>query len=181
VCSLKALIAERHPSYETIVVSLEKFANLFKWFGPMFPTSGERFLDGMLDVVSNDWFHGDTSKDEAQTLLTLYEKQHKHVENAFLVRFSYNEPITKNPFNMSKISKAGSIVHQRIYYEPETGEHFITVKDKGESSRLASKEGVVGLIRSIMTQSKLLKTVVPRTKYHEIFHRHAEDMGYLDE
>jgi len=178
---LKSILAEKHPSYDNLIVSLEKFAAIFKWFGPMFSTNGDRFIEVMLNIVKEDWFHGDTTKDEAQALLSNFEKSHKHVENAFLVRFSTTDPIAKNPFNISKISKAGSIVHQRVYYDFDTGEHYITVKEKGESSRFASKEGIVGLIRLIMTQTKLLKIIVPRTKYHEIFNRQSHDEGYLDD
>jgi serine/threonine protein kinase len=178
---LKAIVSEKHPSYDMLVVLLEKFAAIFKWFGPMFPSNGDRFFDSMLNIVKEDWFHGDTSKDEAQALLSNFEKQHKHVENAFLVRFSTTDPITKNPFNISKISKAGSLVHQRVYFDAETNEHYITVKEKGESTRFASKEGIVGLIKLIMSNTKLLKIVVPRNKYHEIFNRQAHDEGYLDD
>ena len=55
------------------------------------------------------------------------------------------------------------------------------MKEKGESSRFASKEGIIGLVNTIMQQTKLLKIIVPRTKYTDIFNRHAQDMGYLDD
>lgn len=133
----------------------------------------------VLDVVASEWFHGEMSKEEATTLLTLYSKQHKNSENAFLVRLSLSEPIEKNPFTVSKISKAGAVVHQRVYFDVKSGEHFVTVKEKGESTRLASTEGIVALVK-LMTGAKMVKAPVQRTRFLHIFSRRADDMGYLD-
>src|SRR5690606_22709061 len=51
--------------------------------------------------------------------------------------------------------KAGAIVHQRVYYDAKSGEHYVTIKEKGESGRLASTNGIIGLVKVCPARSRL--------------------------
>jgi len=61
-------------------------------------------------LLKKKWFHGDISREEANDLLT----KKKRKAGTFLVRLSISDPI-ESPFTISKLTKGGKVVHQRIY------------------------------------------------------------------
>jgi len=175
---LKALMSENIPNVKDDCVTLERFALNTKWFGALQRPDGKTILDEMLDIVSHPWFHGDINKQEAQNLLTTYNKN-KRRSNTFLVRLSTSDSIYQNPFTISKLNKELKTVHQRVYLED--GEYFITVKEHGKSTKISSKHGLIDLIDSMEKQNRLrLGETPPRTKYQDIFTKGGEDLGYID-
>jgi len=134
----------------------------------------------MLEIICHPWFHGDIDKDEAKDLLTTHKpKEGKAKALLYLVRLSTSEPVDKNPFTISKWTKEDKIVHQRIQYEEESNECYITVIEKGEQKRMGSTLGLVDLIRTI-TDKGLVGEAAPRRKYQVIFTKRTEDLGYSD-
>eukprot|EP01125_Pyxidicula_operculata_P011861 TRINITY_DN387_c4_g1_i1.p1 TRINITY_DN387_c4_g1~~TRINITY_DN387_c4_g1_i1.p1 ORF type:complete len:547 (+),score=161.28 TRINITY_DN387_c4_g1_i1:95-1735(+) len=159
-------------------ISLERFALITKWFGDLVRSDNRTILDEIFDVISQSWFHGDISKQEAQNLLNTVDSTKKR-SNIYLVRLSTSEPIHENPFTITKLNKELKIVHQRIYLE--NGELFVTVKEGGKSKKIGTTQGLVHLIK-LMEEPKLLRAgrTLPRTKYEDIFNQGGDDMGYLD-
>jgi len=132
----------------------------------------------MLEIISLPWFHGDIDKDEAKDLLTTHKpKEGKSKALVYLVRLSTSEPVDKNPFTISKWTKEGKIVHQRIQYEEDTKEYYVTIKEKGETKRIGSTKGLCDFI-SLITEKGLVDDPAPRTKYQVIFTKQTEDLGY---
>lgn len=54
---------------ERDMVSIEQFGNILKWFGPFGGEGTENFLQKMLSLFRQRWFHGDISLSTAQTRL----------------------------------------------------------------------------------------------------------------
>jgi len=160
-------------------VTLERFALLPKWFGPLLRAQEKKtILDTMLEIISHPWFHGDIDKDEAKDLLTTHKpKEGKSKALLYLVRLSTSEPVDKNPFTISKWTKDEKIVHQRILFEDETNELYLSVLEKGEQKRIGSQKGLIDLI-SIITEKGLVGEPAPRRKYQVIFTKRTEDLGY---
>jgi serine/threonine protein kinase len=95
------------------VVSMEKWGKILAWFGPLVDLkNGVIILDKIRVLLQNNWFHGDISTKEAENRLIAKGP------GAFLIRFSTSAPGT---YTMSKVSRDGSINHQRILYQPGAG------------------------------------------------------------
>jgi len=163
---------------EDDIFELDRFAKISKWFGPLLRNGDKTVLDEFLQVLSQPWFHGDISKDEAQNLLCSVDK--KRI-NSYIVRLSTSEPIHENPFTVTKLSKELKILHQRIYLD-NAGTLFVLVKEGGKSKRIGSNTGLVDLVRA-MEEAKMLRSgsTVPRAKYEHIFSQNSQDMGYIED
>eukprot|EP01119_Soliformovum_irregulare_P013794 TRINITY_DN3709_c0_g3_i1.p1 TRINITY_DN3709_c0_g3~~TRINITY_DN3709_c0_g3_i1.p1 ORF type:complete len:379 (+),score=154.67 TRINITY_DN3709_c0_g3_i1:972-2108(+) len=86
-------------------VSLQNFANCFECFGPI--TTGTELLENIDAVVSQPYFHGNISKENADTLLRRCN------EGSYLVRFSSSSPgIFTLSFLLNK-----KVSHMRIQHE----------------------------------------------------------------
>jgi len=124
---LKAILAEESKtqgiattatdSDESLVVNIEKFGNILKWFGPLvqspFPPDGLSILTKIRLLLMEPWFHGDISTTESENRLL------KKPEGTFLVRFSTSSP---GCYTISKIApKDLSIKHQKIQHKAGTG------------------------------------------------------------
>jgi len=132
----------------------------------------------MLEIISHPWFHGDIDKDEAKDLLvTQKPKEGKSKALLYCVRLSTSDPVDKNPFTISKWTKENKIVHQRIQFEEETNELYISVLEKGEQKRIGSTKGLIDLI-AIITEKGIIDEPAPRRKYQVIFTKQTEDLGY---
>jgi len=90
-------------------VTLLRFSLILKWFGDL-KNNNSNIIDNIYHIVEKKWFHGDISREEANDLLT----KKKRKAGTFLVRLSISDPI-ESPFTISKLTKGGKVVHQRIY------------------------------------------------------------------
>lgn len=86
-------------------VSMEKFGELIKWFGPLFIGTQFVFLTRIAEITSYDWFHGDISQPQAEALIRA-----ANFSGTFLVRFS-SQP---GCFSVSQSTAQGTIEHRRI-------------------------------------------------------------------
>lgn len=91
------------------LVSMERFGKVLSWFGPLVDLHyGVIIMDKIRIMLSKKWFHGNiTTKDAEICLLS-------KGPGAYLVRFSTSSAGT---YTLSKVSRDGSINHQRIVYQ----------------------------------------------------------------
>jgi len=87
---LRKILCESTPNEH---VTLERFGTFLKWFGPL---KQGKILEKTKTLMQAPWFHGDIQRQDAETLLSAFPKGN------YLVRLSFNEPIAKTPFTISK-------------------------------------------------------------------------------
>lgn len=134
---LKAILAEESKnkvgeSEVDFVVTIEKFGNILKWFGPIVLSHGgidendTNLLHKIRQQLTEPWFHGDISTHESENMLL------NKPEGMFLVRFSTSSP---GCFTISKVSfREKAIKHQKIqhragsYFEIN-GQQYRTLRD----------------------------------------------------
>jgi len=132
------------------VVTLERFASILHWFGPIKIPGRLSWIERMFHLIREKWFHGDIDKQRSETVLGMQKK------NSFLVRFSSTDP-EKTPFTISKLTSNG-IVHQRLYAMTDFTGYFcyIQASKKDKSQILLSEKGDLSvLIKSLAKHQKL--------------------------
>jgi len=119
--------------------SRPKLARLSKEIPPLDEKPEERTLLGtMKRILEQSWFHGDISKENADSSLATNKIQENTgikffgnpigPQGDFLIRLSFFEPVEKHPFTITKVDKKGVIFHQRIFYDEEA--HLYKVLQK---------------------------------------------------
>jgi len=112
---LKAILADESKkgseNEDDSLVSLEKFGNILKWFGPLVNAQDtQNILVKIRNLMTEPWFHGDISTNESESRLL------NKNEGTFLVRFSTSTP---GCFTISKVSLSDSTIkHQKIQRLP---------------------------------------------------------------
>jgi len=173
--SLLAIVCDQMD--ENAIVNLEKFSLVLKWFGDLKTESN--IIDNIYNIVQHPWFHGFITREEATDILT----KKKRKPGSFLVRLSTSEPIESNPFTLSKLTKDGKVVHQRIYKLVEDNKELfsITVPDTEEK---ISADNLSKLIDIAIDKLKLKAGSIPRKKFGDIFKEKNDedhDEGYIEE
>jgi len=106
---LKALLADNDEE----TVSAEDLGKLLGYLGPLeIPNVANGFLDRIVDLLSEPWFHGAIPTSHTENLLRLQQP------GTFLIRFSNSQ---KNCYCISKVSKDKVIKHIVIPYKPGVG------------------------------------------------------------
>lgn len=113
---LKAVLAEEDQpravteiGTDDALVSMERFGKVLSWFGPLVDLHyGVIILDKIRIILSKKWFHGNITTQDAEICLL------SKGPGAYLVRFSTSAP---GMYTLSKVSRDGSINHQRILYQ----------------------------------------------------------------
>lgn len=92
---------------------IHKFGQLIGWMGPLeIPApEGAGFLDRLVDLLSQPWFHGLVSADGAANLIRVLPV------GSYLVRFSLRTP---GGFTMT-VNRPTGVVHWIIYNQPGQG------------------------------------------------------------
>eukprot|EP01128_Nolandella_sp_AFSM9_P008353 TRINITY_DN498_c0_g1_i2.p1 TRINITY_DN498_c0_g1~~TRINITY_DN498_c0_g1_i2.p1 ORF type:complete len:584 (-),score=112.98 TRINITY_DN498_c0_g1_i2:95-1846(-) len=95
------------------LVTIDRFANVLKWFGPMKQDKGVTVIDRIYTLLAQPWFFGDITLQDAEKKL----EPHKHKPGTFLLRLNRggSEAITKTPFTISRIAADGQSYHTRVY------------------------------------------------------------------
>jgi len=173
LCMRSLLTTEKDECY---FVNIERLGLFFKWFGSLVQNEDDGWIsvfDIMKDIVKREWFFGDIFKKDCESLLASFRSK----PGTFLVRLSLTEPeIT--PFTISKISKAGGIVHQRIYRRIGKKGYYIFIKRNGKSEKIKSPD-LSSLIENVSSKINL-KYVCPGRKYNEFF-VDGKFFGYLED
>jgi len=163
---LKAVLAEKSKdetkdaSEQT--VTLEKFGKVTGIYGPLIcPTDPTKnIVKKIFEIVQNDWFHGEISKDDAESVLT------KKPKGTFLVRLSEQGGC----FTISKMSQTNKINHQRINhkYEDEDDVYSISVHKKQATEKVLQKGSLKAFIQKVQKDLHL-ETALPGSPYRHLF------------
>jgi len=152
---LRALLVEKDE-----VISLERFSLFSKWFHPI---SQPNILLRISEIMKYDWFHGDLSREDSQTILKTKKK------GCFLVRLSTTEP-EHAPFVISKAGSKSEVQHQRIYVNEHSNGFYVNTKDKkGRLLKLEVNGTVVDLFKNKKIVKELrLASACPGSKFFQI-------------
>uniref|UniRef100_A0A6B2KZJ3 Protein kinase domain-containing protein n=1 Tax=Arcella intermedia TaxID=1963864 RepID=A0A6B2KZJ3_9EUKA len=161
----------------------------------------ERTLLGTLRrILEQQWFHGDISKEDADSTLATsrVEESKGNVSDImrdkifgpgggpagdFLIRLSFSEPVEKHPFTITKVDKRGVIFHQRIFYEEESKLYkvYLKINNIPEVSS-DSLHGLVKQLTELQAVRRPCKRLNYARKYDDIFQqKEVHDKGYLDQ
>merc|ERR1712137_929037 len=86
-------------------VSMEQFARILEWFGPMNDLT--EFLVNIEGLLKRPWFHGEISSSDAEKKLTDEPK------GTFLVRFSARDP---GCYAISVVGSKNAMKHYRVHH-----------------------------------------------------------------
>eukprot|EP01127_Copromyxa_protea_P001311 TRINITY_DN11335_c0_g1_i1.p1 TRINITY_DN11335_c0_g1~~TRINITY_DN11335_c0_g1_i1.p1 ORF type:complete len:562 (-),score=141.00 TRINITY_DN11335_c0_g1_i1:40-1542(-) len=116
-------------------MSLENFAKLLKWFGPLKQGEMYSILEIIYETVRQPWFFGELSREEAETRLDPYKASPGH----YLVRLNSgsSSAIETCPYTISRVQDVDQIVHTRIQ-PSKNGGFFVkigTTTHRGPSLR----------------------------------------------
>jgi len=150
------------PDSQEETVTLDRFGNFLKWFGPCKSKAGS-ILARLSNLLKYKWFHGDLTRENSETRLNEFGK------GTFLVRLSSTEPIERAPFTISKVHKTGEINHQRVYAKTEDGLGYFThVKYKNGTKKVEADGGIENLLLKVLKDLSLRKEC-PGWPYSNLF------------
>jgi serine/threonine protein kinase len=158
---------------DKLVVQLEQFGFLFKWFGPML-TPTWNILQRLTGAMKNDWFHGDMERQNCETMLAGFT----HAPGTFLVRLSTTEPIEKTPFSISKVTRDGTVSHQRVNVKDSGSSYYVSLKRKDGSLKDII---VAGGVENLVNENKSmlgLENACPGSAYSALFKDATPKGGY---
>jgi len=173
---LKKIVAEPNPlstanANDPFLVSLEKFAQVINWFGPLEVNhKNYSIVDKMEAVMEKEYFFGDISKERAEDLLAAEPK------GTFLVRASITQP--DKPFTISKVSKKGKINHQRISKEKDGSLTVNIVYPDGKEKKETQQDGALEKFVKKLTKELFLEKHCPGSPYRALFVKSSVE-GYL--
>jgi serine/threonine protein kinase len=175
---LKAILGEKSKDptmHDQWIVTLDRFGKVCDLFGPVLaapPKRSSNILQNVHDVLRTEWFHGEISREEAESRLTGV------VPGTYLVRLSTT---SGNCFTISKMSKSGKINHQRIKYSHADG-FSITVQSPkgGKGGQTVTSQGSLSLERFIakIANDLYLKRPLPGP-FRSLFVKNTALDGYL--
>jgi len=154
-----------HDDLEKKDMSLENFAKLLKWFGPV-KQGGDmtNVLEIIWETVRKPWFFGVLSREESETRLDPYKAAAGH----YLVRLNAggSSPIEACPYTISRVTNdtAEPIVHTRIQ-PSKTGGYFVKVGAK--TYKAASLRELIDAIE--VSGATECSTVCPGHPFSNIF------------
>jgi len=105
-------------------MSLDNFAKLLKWFGPL-KQGLDNILEVIVDTLRNPWFFGILSREEAESRLDPYKTQ----PGFYLVRLNAgtSSPIETCPYTISRVTdESNPMVHTRIQ-PSKNGGYFVKI------------------------------------------------------
>jgi len=155
---LKSMLATT-PEEGPLEATLERFGHFLGWFGPL----SEGYLERLRKTMVEEWFHGDITKNEAESVLLSWKKK-----GSFLVRVSVTDPFA-NPYTLSMLN--GKLVEHLRIGAMKTGDtfgYYTNIKIKGQLQRLESEGGVENLVKRMIKHLEL-KTACLGSKYQSLF------------
>ncbi|ELR17884.1 SH2 domain containing protein [Acanthamoeba castellanii str. Neff] len=148
-------------AYTQDIVTIERFGEILDWFGPIvYRRRGSPscfILDEMKSLLEKQWFFGDVSAQEAQSLLG-------KERGCFLVRFTSN-PKYPGCFTVSRISASGQPSHIRIIKK----DNRVSVADDKDF------ESLTQLVEQLGPVLRLEKPCPKPSKYWVIFKSGQEE------
>jgi len=143
-------------------------------------------LGNIKRILEQTWFHGDITKEDADSTLATNKTVEGHKifgsHGDFLVRASFSEPVEQHPFTITKVTKKGAIFHYRIFYNES--EHRYTIFTKTDEFKEVSADSLISLVKQLL-DLKIVTQPCKRwnyaRKYADIFEKKlSEDHGYVE-
>jgi len=143
-------------------------------------------LGSIKRILEQTWFHGDISKEDADSTLATNKNIEGHkmfgAHGDFLIRASFSEPVEEHPFTLTKVNKQGAIFHYRILYDESDGKYSILTKKEQQPE--ITGDSLINLVKQLLDQ-KIVNQPCKRwnyaRKYSDIFEKKlSEDHGYVD-
>eukprot|EP01118_Nematostelium_gracile_P000928 TRINITY_DN1091_c0_g1_i1.p1 TRINITY_DN1091_c0_g1~~TRINITY_DN1091_c0_g1_i1.p1 ORF type:complete len:533 (-),score=127.27 TRINITY_DN1091_c0_g1_i1:144-1694(-) len=171
VLCLRKIVADQNKdphAKEPFQVTLENFAHVLDWFGPL--RKDASLLEKIKSAMQKDWFHGNITRDVAEDLLS------GQPNGTFLVRTSTTEKAY--PFTISKVNKKGKINHQRIHRNKD-GFFELTIKFSDTKVKtIVSKDDLLVPFIKLCSSDLSLEKHCPGSIYKSIFIEKKTE-GYL--
>jgi len=170
-----------------------KIARLSKEIAPDERPEERTLLGTLKRILEQTWFHGDITKENADSSLATNKIQESSglklfgnqlgPQGDFLIRLSFSEPVEKHPFTITKVDKKGVIFHQRIFFDEEARLYKVFTKNPSLPEIVA--DSLVSLVKAL-TDAQLVHKPCKRwnyaRKYDDIFQqKELHDKGYLDQ
>eukprot|EP01130_Rhizamoeba_saxonica_P015565 TRINITY_DN7026_c0_g1_i1.p1 TRINITY_DN7026_c0_g1~~TRINITY_DN7026_c0_g1_i1.p1 ORF type:complete len:315 (+),score=76.27 TRINITY_DN7026_c0_g1_i1:569-1513(+) len=160
---LEAILSENHE------VTMEKFGVFLDWFG----NCDTELLNTFLDVMKQEWFHGDLDRNDTEAKLSDFDTK----KGTFLVRFSSRGTKT-TPFTISKVDRKGTIIHMRVRRGGRGG-YKLSFKKHGKVNSI-TQPTLPALIASAKSSVGLSKPC-PGRSFAKIFHKKVGTYDIDDE
>lgn len=178
---LRMLLAKGPEPDDKLEISLESYGQMVKWFvvplllppspaltasrfGPL-TFQGGNILTRMKGTMNNAWFFGDVERQVCEAHLA----GNAGAPGTFLVRLSTTEPIEKNPFTISKVTREGSVQHQRVSSLPNGKGFYVSVKRRdGTVKNIEGSGGIEDLIAKCK-EGLGLEAPLLGSKFQQIF------------
>jgi len=162
--ALERLLAEKHELMQNQIVNIEKFENILTWIGGLQAPGRKPWLDRIILLLSQKYFHGPIDRVACELAL-----QREKKKGAYMVRFSTTEP-SKTPFTISKLldPKKGVVNHQRVYYSKADG-LYVIIKDKKGEKKVAVKGEISELVDKIRKELDLTNPDCGQSPYADLF------------
>jgi len=162
--ALERLLATKHELMQHQIVNIERFQEILTWLGALNAPNRKPWLDRMILLLSQKYFHGPIDRVACELAL-----QREKKKGSYMVRFSTTEP-AKTPFTISKLvdSKKGVVNHQRVYYSKADG-LFVIIKDKKGEKKVAVKGELSELIDKIRKELDLTNPDCGQSPFADLF------------
>jgi len=144
-------------------------------------------LGSIKRILEHTWFHGDITKEDADSTLATNRTIEGHKifgsHGDFLIRASFSEPVEQHPFTITKVNKKGAIFHHRIFYNE--AENRYSIHTKTDQASEVSGDSLISLVKQLI-DLKIVSQPCKRwnyaRKYADIFEKKisSEDHGYVD-
>jgi len=160
---MRRMLTTKHPdttlSVRPDIIELDMFGVFMSTFGQLL--KGSDLITVVCDIAKNKWYHGDISRETAETLLKTTSPGY------FLVRMS----TTSTGFTISKISKSGALAHQRLELH---GGKF------GDGKKIFGEMTLPDFINKYAAELYLI-TACPGSRFEELFSEDAISVnsGYI--
>jgi serine/threonine protein kinase len=141
---LRAILAIEKDD-QSDVVTIERFGTFLDWFGPL----DNKILERLLNAMKEDWFHGDITREEAESKLSDFMDS----KGTFMIRLSTNQH--DYPFTLSMVSKSQDLLHLRIKRTKERKLKLL-VKKQGKTIKLeeSSLDSLVNAAKPVLGLGK---------------------------
>jgi len=148
----KKLLTESS-SKEEVLVDIERFSHVLKWFGPLRVDTQLTLADRVEAVMREPWYFGDLGTIEAQDKVELYKEE----PGTFLVRLNLGggAKMEEAPFTITSSTSKGSF-HTRCYIRDKSG--FIVQLKRGDAKvKIATKSPFIeDLIRELKSKEPMV-------------------------
>jgi serine/threonine protein kinase len=135
------------------VVTMDRFGQFLEWFGPL----DNKMIERLYKIMVEDWFHGDITREEAESKLG------EDTKGAFMIRLSSNQ--RDYPFTLSMV-KGHDLLHLRIKRTKDRKLKLL-VRKHGDTVKIEETE-LCTLVNNVKSVLGLVKPVKGR-KYIKLF------------